>query len=77
MTTKEEEKQKRKIINDDILKRLKAGENLQDNATKTWFPPRPINQKDPEAVKKLYGEDAEIIGPKQVQLKVVRENGDE
>ena len=76
MTTKEEEEQKRKKINDDILKRLKAGENLQDNASKTWFPPRPINQKDPEAVKKIYGENAKIVGPKQVQLKVVGENED-
>lgn len=59
---KAKEEEKRKKMNEDILKRLKAGENLQDSAAKTWYPPRPIIQKDPDKIKKLYGEDAKIIG---------------
>jgi len=62
MLDKEKEQEKRKKINEDILKRLKAGEQLQDPANKTWFPPRPVIQKDQEHVKQLYGNDVKIVG---------------
>jgi hypothetical protein len=73
-TRKEKELKKRKDFNEDILKRLKAGEPLQDPSTLTWFPPRPIIQKDPNAIKNLYGNDAKIVGTKS-HLKSVDEEG--
>lgn len=66
---KAKEEKKRKKINEDILKRLKSGENLQDDASKTWFPPRPIIKKDANKVKELYGENVKILT--QEKLKVV------
>jgi len=60
--------EKRKKINEDIIKRLKAGEPLQDTSDKTWFPPRPVVQKDQELVKKLYGNDIKIIGVNKLEV---------
>jgi len=67
MNTKKEE-EKRKKINDDILRRFKAGEQLQDPASLTWFPPRPIIEKDSKLVKKLYGENAKVINSKGLKI---------
>jgi len=70
-TREEKERRKRKEFNEDIVKRLKAGEPLQEKASITYFPPRPIIQKDTELVKKLYGDDAKIVGKNH--LEVVKE----
>jgi hypothetical protein len=72
---KEKELKKRKDFNADIIKRLKAGDALQDPSILTWYPPRPIIQKDPHAVKTLYGDDAKIVGTKS-HLKSVEEIGE-
>lgn len=46
----------RKARNNDILRKLQNGEPLSSfNSQSSWFPPRPVIEKDPEAVKKLYG----------------------
>lgn len=63
-TKEEKERRKRKEINSDILQRLKNNELLQDSAAKTWFPPRPIIAKDPNLVKKIYGEDVKVMNTK-------------
>ena len=59
----EKNKKKRKEINDSIIRRLKTGDALQDPSRLTWFPPRPIIEKDKEAVRSIYGKDAKIVGP--------------
>jgi hypothetical protein len=69
---KEKEEKKRKEINDNILQRLKAGAPLQDPSNLTWFPPRPIIQKDKDVIKNLYGDDAKIVGDTS-HLKVIEE----
>jgi hypothetical protein len=74
-TRKEKELKKRKNFNDDILKRLKAGDPLQEPSIMTWYPPRPIIQKDPTVIKNLYGNDAKIVGTKS-HLKSVDDEGD-
>ncbi|MCX6117829.1 MAG: hypothetical protein NT027_09820 [Proteobacteria bacterium] len=45
----------RKRHNEQLIKRMKAGESLWSYDSKaSWFPPRPIIEKDPEAIKRLY-----------------------
>ncbi len=51
----------RKDHNQEILKRMAAGEPLWAFDSKaSWFPPRPVIQKDPKAIGQLYG--AEVKG---------------
>lgn len=46
----------RKDHNQEILKRMAAGEPLWAFDSKaSWFPPRPVIQKDPKAIGQLYG----------------------
>lgn len=45
----------RKARNEQLIRRMKAGEPLWSYDSKaSWFPPRPIIEKDPEAIKRLY-----------------------
>ena len=45
----------RKQRNEQLLRRMKAGEALWSYDSKaSWFPPRPIIEKDPQAIKRLY-----------------------
>jgi len=70
------EKEKRKKHNDDLLRRFKKGENILNyNSSDTWFPPRPVIKKDKDLVKKLYGDDAEVIGNKKPYIDLVKEDG--
>jgi hypothetical protein len=51
--------EKRKAKNEDLIRRMRAGESLAlVKQTDTWFQPRPIIQKDQEAIKKLFGNEA-------------------
>ena len=46
----------RKSRNQEILWRMDNGESLTSfNSYASWFPPRPVVEKDPKAVKQLYG----------------------
>jgi hypothetical protein len=46
----------RRQHNDDVLKRMRNGESLSRmDSRSTWFPPRPSIAKDPDAMKRLYG----------------------
>jgi hypothetical protein len=45
----------RRRRNADVLRRMRIGDPLQDlDARQTWFPPRPLIKKDPEAIFRLY-----------------------
>ena len=68
----DKEKEKWKKLNDDILKRMKMGENLQDPAKNTWYPPRPTIPKNQEHVKKLYGNNVKIVGI--TKLEIIKED---
>jgi hypothetical protein len=47
----------RKKHNEQLIRRMKSGEPLWSYDSKaSWFPPRPIIEKDPEAIKRLYKE---------------------
>ena len=47
----------RKKHNEQLIRRMKAGEQLWSYDSKaSWFPPRPMIEKDPEAIKRLYKE---------------------
>jgi thiol-disulfide isomerase/thioredoxin len=48
----------RKERNADLLRRMRNGEQLASfNSYASWFPPRPIIQKDMHALQELYGND--------------------
>jgi hypothetical protein len=65
----------RKSHNEDLIRRMKAGDALQYNATSTWFPPRPLIKKDKKIVKQLYGDTVDIVGEKKTfELKVVKDS---
>jgi hypothetical protein len=50
----------RKQHNEQLIRRMKSGEQLWSYDSKaSWFPPRPMIEKDPEAIKKLYNAGAE------------------
>jgi hypothetical protein len=49
------DERRRKKHNKDLLRRFYNGEVLQDKASGTWFPPRPMVQKDIDAMHRLYG----------------------
>lgn len=47
----------RKRHNEQLIRRMKSGEPLWSYDSKaSWFPPRPMIEKDPEAIKRLYSE---------------------
>lgn len=51
--------EKRKERNRNLINRMKSGEDLSlYKSSDTWFPPRPIIQKNVDAVRRLYGKDA-------------------
>jgi len=53
----------RKARNEQLIRRMKAGEPLWSYDSKaSWFPPRPIIEKDPAAIKKLYESSTENSG---------------
>ena len=63
---KAREKRKRKEKNDEILRKLKAGESLSLSQVRdSWFPPRPKIKKDTEAMRKLYKGDSDETDPDQ------------
>ena len=48
----------RKERNAELLRRMRGGEQLASfNSYASWFPPRPIIQKDMHALQELYGDD--------------------
>ena len=70
-------KKRRDKRNKDIVSRLKRGESTRTVPPEaTWWPPRPIIKKDPEAIKRLYNSDP-IDSPKQPTLKLVDDEEDE
>ena len=48
----------RKSRNQEILWRMDSGESLTSfNSHSSWYPPRPVVQKDSSAVRRLYGSE--------------------
>ncbi len=46
---------KRRDHNQDLLRRMRSGESLRSvDSRSSWFPPRPMIQKDQEAISRLY-----------------------
>ncbi len=51
------ERNLRKERNTDVIRRMRNGDQLSSfNSYSSWFPPRPVVEKDTDAVKKLYGQ---------------------
>lgn len=62
----------RKRHNEQLIRRMKAGEPLWSYDSKaSWFPPRPMIEKDPEAIKRLYS-NAQSSSPSQYQDAAVK-----
>lgn len=50
----------RRDRNSELLRRMRNGEQLSSfNSYASWFPPRPIIQKDSGAIRQLYGHEAQ------------------
>lgn len=48
--------------NSELLRRMRTGEQLTSfNSQSSWFPPRPIIEKDQGAIHKLYGKTATAL----------------
>ena len=46
----------RRERNADLIRRIQAGESTSSfNSFSSWYPPRPIIEKNNEAIQKLYG----------------------
>lgn len=46
----------RKERNSDVIRRMRNGDQLSSfNSYSSWFPPRPVIEKDAGAVRRLYG----------------------
>lgn len=53
----------RKERNLSLVKKMRNGESLNSfNSVDSWFPPRPIIEKDGEAIQRLYGKGATAAG---------------
>jgi hypothetical protein len=62
ITSNTKEKNLRKERNSDVIRRMKNGDQLSSfNSYSSWFPPRPIIEKDAKAVKELYGKEPKPI----------------
>ena len=49
----------RRERNSDLVRRMRSGESLSSfNAFSSWYPPRPVIEKDSDALHRLYGEEA-------------------
>jgi hypothetical protein len=56
----------RRLRNQDLIKRMQDGEPLQQfNSELSWFPPRPIIEKDQKALDKLYYDKSEPLERRQ------------
>ena len=56
----------RKERNADLLRRMRNGDQLASfNSYASWFPPRPIIQKDIHALQELYGNDVVAMNASQ------------
>ena len=48
--------------NSELVRRMRTGEQLTSlNSQSSWFPPRPIIEKDSDAIHKLYGKAATAL----------------
>lgn len=48
--------------NSELVRRMRTGEQLTSfNSQSSWFPPRPIIEKDQGAIHKLYGKAATAL----------------
>ena len=66
----------RKTHNEDLIKRYRNGDSLcAVDGKSTWFPPRPIIEKDADAIKKLYGDDSNKKAPRTPRRALVLELG--
>lgn len=46
--------------NTELLRRMANGEKLSSfNSIDSWYPPRPITEKDEEAINQLYGSNVD------------------
>ena len=46
----------RNLRNGDLLRRMRNGESLTSfNSQSSWYPPRPLIEKDESAINRLYG----------------------
>ena len=54
----------RRERNADLLRRMNTGESMSSfNSFSSWYPPRPIIEKNGDAIAKLYGNNVSKLVP--------------
>lgn len=54
----------RKDRNFDLIRRMQSGEPISSfNSQSSWYPPRPVIEKDGGAIAKLYGDKVTLLSP--------------
>lgn len=72
----ESRKKSRKEHNSDLIRRMRDNEPLKSfDSQASWFPPRPIIEKDKDAVTRLYGRREGEVKPKAQPVSRVTEDG--
>ena len=69
--------ERRREHNRDLLRRMRNRDSLNtDESRASWFPPRPMIQKDPDAIHRLYSTDESTGGvPGTPQASGAQETG--
>ena len=63
--------------NSDVLRRMRSGEQLTSfDSQSSWYPPRPIIEKDQGAIRKLYGRAAKALKPELFSGEMMRETNE-
>ena len=59
----------RRERNLDLIRRMQNGESISSfNSLASWYPPRPIIEKNDEAIAKLYGDNVTKSTPSIVSI---------
>ena len=62
--TSDKSRNLRRERNAELLRRMKGGESLSSfNSFASWYPPRPIIEKNGDAIARLYGDNVSKLIP--------------
>lgn len=67
----------RKRQNNDVIRRMREGDPLKSfGSLSSWYPPRPVIEKDKDALSKLYKIESKTQG-KSAKITIVQDNSSE
>ncbi len=64
--------------NSELVRRMRNGDTLTSfNSQSSWFPPRPVIEKDPNAIHQLYGRHTVSSKRESSHLDLVADNSED